>query len=301
MGNSDLPPTAFFIGLVLVALVILLLRSLSIVPAGFVDVRELFGRYYCTLQPGIQLAHPLSTSRALPWVSRSPRTSDESDDQATRRAQMNQSASSNSMVPTLPLRLDLPAARAHAKDGAIVTLDAVASVLVADPRKVIYSCHGAATQQALEDLMLQTINTIIGTKSSAEFATSSPASMSAEVKEALAKSALTLGYTVETVNIEALRLPDVVAHEHARALAQIRAAQSQLEMLKLENEIAQARLQRECEAVRALLAAGAPPAYLAARALATTSGDIDRVTSNVTKANYLARTIDDEKSEYVRI
>lgn len=124
-----LSPIEFFIAILLIAVVILIIRSVQIVPQGYHYTVERFGAYTRTLYPGFHLITPVV-------------------EQIGAR------------VNVMEMVLDVPSQDVITRDNAAVTVDGVLFFQVLDAAKSAYEVHNL--KQAILNLTITNIRTVMG-------------------------------------------------------------------------------------------------------------------------------------------
>ena len=159
------------VGTLLVFIIITVAKGVRLVAQGEEWVVERFGKYHCTLRPGLNIIVPYLDRVAYKLV-------------------------------TKDIILDVQEQEVITRDNAVIVTNAIAFVKVTDPVKAVYGVTDFA--EAIRNLIMTTLRSIVGEMELDE-ALSSRDKIKARLRESIADEAVDWGLTVKSVEIQDIK------------------------------------------------------------------------------------------------
>lgn len=159
------------VGTLLVFIIITIAKGVRLVAQGEEWVVERFGKYHCTLRPGLNIIVPYLDRVAYKLV-------------------------------TKDIILDVQEQEVITRDNAVILTNAIAFVKVTDPVKAVYGVTDFS--EAIRNLIMTTLRSIVGEMELDE-ALSSRDKIKARLRESIADEAVDWGLTVKSVEIQDIK------------------------------------------------------------------------------------------------
>lgn len=223
-------PTLAIVIVLTIAVIIILSKTLKIVPQGEEWVIERLGKYNRTLKPGLNII--------VPFIDRI-----------------------RAKVTTRDIILDTKKQEVITKDNAVIEVNAVTFVRITNPRDAIYGVENV--ELAIKQLVMTTLRSIIGEMDLDE-ALSSREKIKTKLKDSIVDDVADWGVTIKSVEIQDIK-PDesmqrsmekqAAAERERRAIESIAEGNKNAAILEADGKLEAAK--REAEAQVALANASA--------------------------------------------
>lgn len=163
--------SVFVVFVLIVLVLVTIVKGVRTVPQGSKWVVQRFGKYHCTLNPGLNLIIPYFDVVAF-------------------------------KVTTKDIVLDIPSQEVITKDNAVMIVNAVAYINIVQPEKAVYGVEDF--RLAIQNLVQTSLRSIIGDLELDE-ALSSRDQIKARLKQAISDDISDWGITLKTVEIQDIR------------------------------------------------------------------------------------------------